>query len=237
MKKIILSLLAMLSIITLSAYADNLQKGDYIKMGIYNGRPVVWRCIGVESGRALMISDEIITLKAYDAKGDTENDAYGFRKAKGSNLWSNSTIRYWLNSDSEQVTYHDTLPNINNVVENPYNTEKGFLKYFSELEKTLIKDSEISTVINSCDKEYASSGAEEHILSSVVSDVVTNYSESYVVTTTDKFFLPSVNDIFNINNDICTFSQGYETAFPTEESIMYSELKFRDLDVNASWNY
>jgi len=237
LKKLIFAVVFILTIICATAYANEINPGDFIKMGSYNGSPIIWRCLESEEGRALMMSDSIITLKAFDAAGDAENDTYGFRTENGSNLWSDSTLRAWLNSDSDNVSYSGSVPNKNNVTENPYNTERGFLCSFSKSEKEVILDSEITTVINTCDLSRKSGGTAEHILNSNISDVLANYTESYVQTTTDRFFLPSVADVHNINTNVYIFSPLYEIAYPTNEAVMYSELKFPDMDLYDTWNY
>ena len=111
MKRIIFVFLLIIALFALPAYADEVKQGDYIKFGTYNGLPIVWRCVESEDGKALMISDSIITLKAYDAAGDAGNDATGYRIKCGSNLWSSSTLRAWLNSDSDTVSYSGSVPN------------------------------------------------------------------------------------------------------------------------------
>ena len=42
--------------------------GDYIYLGTYQGKKIKWRCIGEDSNGKLMLSDQILCKKSYDAK-------------------------------------------------------------------------------------------------------------------------------------------------------------------------
>lgn len=104
-----------------------LEVGDYIRFGRYNGQPIDWVVIHInDSGQPLLLSSRILTLKPFDAsESGTYNQNAGvtfdnkmprdqvysyysieeLRAMKGSNAWANSNIREWLNSDQKKVNY------------------------------------------------------------------------------------------------------------------------------------
>ena len=81
-------------------------------------------------------------MRCFDAIESTNTDSN--RKSSGNNNWQYSNIKQFLNSDqatwySAQHSY-DAPPNSTNTNTNPYDTHKGFLYYFSDEEKNLLKD-------------------------------------------------------------------------------------------------
>lgn len=81
--------------------------GDYFLMGTYYGEPILWRCIKTDENGPLMLSDKILCIKAFDARGTNTSGSHGrgyesgsVRKENGSNYWGDSNIRDWLNSDA-----------------------------------------------------------------------------------------------------------------------------------------
>ena len=75
--------------------------GDYIRLGNYNGQPILWRCVDVDEMGPLMLSDQVLATMAYDAK-TSENSATRShsrnlkRGTYGSNQWRDSNMRSWL---------------------------------------------------------------------------------------------------------------------------------------------
>lgn len=139
--------------------------GDRLTFGSYNGEAIEWRVIALsDDGRcATVISDRILTMKAYDAAEggkfntsdgesywnvpDTELDTELQRTIRGDNRWELSNIRTWLNSEKETVTYENGEPNAKAMSEqkNGYNTEPGFLNSFTRAERAAIIPVEITT--------------------------------------------------------------------------------------------
>ena len=105
--------------------------GDYIVLGRYNNKPIIWRCVDIDENGPLMLSDKVLTYRAFDAPG--ENDTYSdgrvqpeisypliylfmvpiiymdyihvkvpIRAIAGSNVWESSDIRSWLNSTAPE---------------------------------------------------------------------------------------------------------------------------------------
>ena len=139
--------------------------GDTVIMGEYNGEPIEWRVIKLsdDGTQAVVISKDIITIKAYDAaEGGKYNSHDGEdywnvsaeelddeleRLIRGDNRWELSNIRTWLNSDKENVEYADNAPDSQSMSEkrNGYNTEAGFLKSFTAEELAAIVTTQVKT--------------------------------------------------------------------------------------------
>lgn len=155
-------------------YQISYQTGDTITLGRYNDMPIEWRILKLsEDGtEAVLISSDILTMKAYDAaEGGTFNndgiqdywsqstaadtDLHLQVQVRGNNDWSSSNIRTWLNSSSEVVTYQDQPPLANAMSEkyNAYHTEPGFLYHFTEDELESLIQQEITTTGNALSDE------------------------------------------------------------------------------------
>ncbi len=140
--------------------------GDTITFGSYNDEPIEWRILKIseENNHAVLVSSQILTMKAYDAaEGGTFNsngtqDFWSQSTAadidfslqiqvRGNNDWSLSNIRTWLNSSEEVVIYSDQAPFSQSMSErtNGYQNEPGFLYGFSEEELSVIVKQEIKT--------------------------------------------------------------------------------------------
>ncbi|MGN0318215.1 MAG: TIR domain-containing protein [Lachnospira sp.] len=147
------------------AAAADVKLGATIVLGRYNNQPIDWRVIKIsdDGNQAMLIADNILTIKAYDA---AESGTYNYwngqyywdsttksltadsqTKLRGSNKWADSNIRTWLNSTNENVVYNDQAPTVRSMsdMKNGYDTEAGFLKNFSEEERTAILTTSVST--------------------------------------------------------------------------------------------
>ena len=140
--------------------------GEKVVFGSYNGEPIEWRVLKIsdDGKEAVLISSDIITMKAYDAaeggkfnslngedywSKDTSADYdYDLQiQVRGNNDWSTSNIRTWLNSESEIVTYDDQAPLSQAMSEgyNGYHTEAGFLNGFTVEELNALVETTLST--------------------------------------------------------------------------------------------
>lgn len=142
--------------------------GDTLILGRYNGAPISWRVLRYrEDGTAVLISKDILTMKAFDV---AESGTYNWDGSKdywgeemntvtdmelqtvihGNSDWSRSNIRMWLNSDEEVVVYSDQSPMATAMAEkkNGYHNEAGFLHDFTEEELAAIQSTEIITKSN-----------------------------------------------------------------------------------------
>ena len=150
-----------------SQQESSISVGDYIMLGTYLGEDILWRCIGIDENGPLMLSDKIICFKAYDASGESaeyHTDPWGYvRKERGSNCWYDSSLRQWLNSNEETVTYSHCPPVEGKVTENPYADEAGFLTCFTDEELKVVRSVSHKVYLNDCDvsRGYSEGGSTE----------------------------------------------------------------------------
>jgi hypothetical protein len=64
----------------------DLETGDHITFGSYGGQGISWRVLAVEDGKALVITDDIIDLRAYNEEDEETT-------------WERCSLRQWLNAD------------------------------------------------------------------------------------------------------------------------------------------
>lgn len=108
--------------------------GNYISLGKYNGNEVIWRCVSIDEKGALMLADNIIDTLPYDAKTNDNNHSKSHsrnnnRDNHGSNYWKDSNMRSWLNSTAVagEVTWLcGNPPRAGYVNENAYDQKAGF---------------------------------------------------------------------------------------------------------------
>ena len=197
---IIIILILLISNTIVMAY--DVEIGDYIGMGEYRGDALLWRCVGEDENGLLIISDKVICYKAYDAVGDHgEMDEH--RKRGGSNLWSQSNIRCWLNSDSDEVVYICGNPPVaENVIKgkNAYDTEKGFLTNFSSEEKAAIKKVKLKTALTEWDKGLSDGKFNTYIYEE--NNINPTEIEADFQYTEDKIFIPDAVQIDMIKKNL-----------------------------------
>ncbi|MGN0378697.1 MAG: DUF6273 domain-containing protein [Butyrivibrio sp.] len=169
----------------------DIKTGDNITFGRYNDEDIVWRVLKIsdDGKEAVLITKDIITMKAYDA---AEGGRYGYDgdecyikqdseadtdlelqvKVRGNSEWKTSNLRTWLNSTKEVVNYEDHAPASTAMSElrNGYDNEPGFLYNFTEEEIAAILDTQVSTNGNAL-------------------------SEEKIITTTDKVFILSKDEL------------------------------------------
>ncbi len=125
----------------LKVVCNRLRAGDYIYFGRYDNEPILWRVIhNHPDGSPLLLSDKIITFKAFDARGTYHNDDE--RRRNGSNEWAPSNLRQWLNSCDRRTSWIQNKPNTVNMKRKSlsYALEPGYLHVdrFTEQERDLI---------------------------------------------------------------------------------------------------
>ncbi len=129
-------------IITLPNAVSEINAGDYLNFGKYYGEPILWKCASKSKEGITLASEYILCQKAYDASesGKWKEGSDNLQKF-GSNVWSNSNIREWLNSTSSTVNFTTQPPNRSAVASgtNAYSDEPGFLSNFTQSERDLIK--------------------------------------------------------------------------------------------------
>lgn len=170
----------------------NVVLGDTFTMGKYNGADIEWIVIHINENdnSAVVISKNILSFKAFSGSKSSEfalgedGNHYFFNDPAvaddleqqeylwGSNIWKNSHIRTWLNSDQNIVEYDGKGPHALAMTDrcNAYNTEAGFLTSFTKEELDAIKETTVKTAGN-------------------------ELTGNETITTTDKVFLLSKDEL------------------------------------------
>lgn len=141
---------------------SNLPVGAKVKDNLskYNGKPVIWKIAdknhsGYPSNTVTLISDKILSIKAFDGREPRNNDSN--RQSNGNNYYKYSNLLQWLNSGSSNwySAQHgaDAPPNSSNVYSswNPYDSEPGFLYNFSSDFKNAMVSTSLKTARHSLD--------------------------------------------------------------------------------------
>ncbi len=206
--------------------------GDTITFGIYQNEPINWRVLKLSDDRnhAVLISAEILTMKAYDAPeggkynwldgkdywtkdSEADTDMELQILVRGNNIWSNSNIRAWLNSTDEVVAYTDQAPAATAMAErkNGYQNEAGFLHGFTEEELAAITDTQNVTKTNPL-------------------------YDSDTITTSDRVYLLSLEELQWFDDaGISKFALPTDAAVKQDESCWYL-LDYNDFNIEeCSW--
>lgn len=176
------------------------KKGDIIQLGSYNGEPILWYVLYKDGqDNVVVISRNILTIKPFDAAGDTneKDEFYSYAYYYGSNKWADSSLRMWLNSNEKYIKWHNNDPNEMQSFggENAYDQEAGFLH------KTNFNSGELEAILPT---QYKSTGGE---------------------TFNDKVILMSSDEYKDLLND----NEIYPIQIATLSAIMKSEYKSPDL--------
>ena len=141
---------------------DSLSVGDTFFLGKYQVEsetpwPIEWEIVHQTDNYQIAMTKQIIDYRCFDAKESRNtNDR---RKYDGNNNWSVSNIEQFLNSDqaswySAQHQY-DAPPTSANcsyyndcTTRNAYDSHKGFLYYWSDSEKSILKDMTLTLANN-----------------------------------------------------------------------------------------
>ena len=118
---------------------------------------IEWEIVHQTDEYQIAQTKQIIDLRCFDAKESTNTNSD--RKDYGNNNWQYSNIKQFLNSDKESwysaQHQYDAPPNSSNCYQysngttyNAYDTHKGFLYYFSDEEKSLLKDMTLTLANN-----------------------------------------------------------------------------------------
>lgn len=215
--------------------------GDYIKLGTYNGEAILWRCVDIDENGPLMLSDKILCLKAYDACGNNteyHSDGWGWiRNSYGSNCWSDSNLRQWLNSDDIKIEWSHCPPKSEAVLDgyNSYDEESGFLCGFSLGELACVKSVTQRVYINSYETQregYFDGGSQEIVNVDFTSSPET-FKNCYYQNVTDRFFLLGAEQIVNTYKNL----GDYIYAYPTENCVNESNYKNDALSSEKPWEY
>lgn len=142
--------------------AGELSVGSYVQIGRYQGQPLLWQVIHLESGKATLFAHQVLPGKSFDAAGDNlgkARDPKGHVLRNGSNYWGQANIREWLNSKDPKVIYSSSPPAHPNVAGESYAQEAGFLTNFTENESQAMVPATRRTLLNWWDKAFHEGGS------------------------------------------------------------------------------
>ena len=211
------------------APAPEFALGDYFRLGRYGGEPILWRYMDTsEEDGKLLLSDKILCIKAFDAKGGEEGSIH---YKDGSNFWEESTLRAWLNSTAPagEVVWPGNNPPNENAVEAKvisYAEEQGFLSEdnFTDAERSLMKTVSQWTLLPD-NKLYLSTNGKDYPYKPRI---------SHQTSTTDipKFSIWDFGDKQRYNGAMCKVA---DTMFLPDGMQMYRILeKFKTTSTTAT---
>ena len=208
---------------TSSVGTSNISIGDYIRLGNYNGQPILWRCVDVDEMGPLMLSDQVLATMAYDAK-TSENSATRShsrnlkRGTYGSNQWRDSNMRSWLNSKAEAGKVEwlcGNPPKSGFVGENPYDQAAGFLNGFKEDEIAAIKTVTQRSIVSH--PEYNAGMIEgqgaDLPYDTNIEAAANGFDQAYYENVTDKVFLMDVKQINKVYQNNSQLGGSYHIAY------------------------
>lgn len=175
---------------------NKIEIGSYIQFGKYYEKPILWRVINIDdNGNPMIFSERALCLKAFTGEQDINNRAVDVED--NSTYWGDSNIRQWLNSSEDSITWERTPPQKNNVFENPYENEPGFLhdSNFTKEERKMILPHKHDVLLAKDYAEYRDGGSTYFydIKFNRVDAVEEKYNDIYFQIFTDKvFFLSTV---------------------------------------------
>lgn len=181
---------------TVTEFEAETNVGDIVPFGSMNDQPLLWRVIQKEGTRLQLFALNPVTMSAYDA---TDGAGDEMRKRYGSNCWSDSMIRKWLNND--------------------------FLECFTAGELQMIRQHENRVILSITDRDKAESGDRDFFWTHIPSQVAFGSADAYTVRVLDKVFLPDVDEFSELiyKNDIEKHpSQAYwlETPYYNNSSMV-----------------
>lgn len=144
---------------------------NYIELGEYRGKKLLWQVIKADSESCLLICSSVIDMQSF-SKSEV-NDGYG------SNLWKDSSLRNWLNTE--------------------------FYNAFNSQEKKLILDCKNKYLLSLKNLHLKKGGERDFYWTHIPELVDRGYEKAYFDISTDRVFLPDVSDIsyaFRIGADI-----------------------------------
>ncbi|HCC08155.1 MAG TPA: hypothetical protein DEP72_08390 [Clostridiales bacterium] len=202
--------------VVLEKTANDIIIGDYVKFGTYNATPIVWRVInkvdqayldantgsGLHVGDLMLFANTPICNKAFDAKETAVYSIDPDRQSYGSNNWSNSNLKEWLNSTQATTTYTTNPPTGSNVTANPYEAA-GFLSStnFSAQAEGKIVPVTHKSMLASLDTGDGNQ-ATDHTYNATISTVVQNFDTARYKNTINKVFPLSTKELYdNVYNN------------------------------------
>lgn len=194
------------SLSTSSTKSTQIKLGDYISLGKYNGKNIIWKCVSVDEKGYLMLADKIIDTLPYDAmtsdNSRSKSHSRNYKRDKyGSNYWKDSNMRSWLNStaSSGEVKWLcGNPPKANYVDGNAYNGKAGFLNSFTKAEIAAMKTITQRSLVSHPEYKqgiYDGDGRSDLELNYDIQNVANNFESAYGENSTEKVFLLDVKQV------------------------------------------
>ena len=205
---------------------SNLPNRALIKFGSHSvgseaAQPIIWMVAdknhsGYPSNSVTLITQKIIDLRAYDAKGPMDQEEY-----KGDVDYRLSNINAWLNSSASAnwftAAYNGDSPPTDTDTRygTGYDTRPGFLYNFTQAERLALLPTTLTTQVD------------------------TNVSRSITV----KVFLPSLWEILgtHLHSDgssrLSCFASGNTVCGLTSQAYNNTSCSYKPATVNNDWNY
>ena len=218
---LLLSVVLMLGLLPLPVRAagaeTGVQLGDYIRLGSYDGEPILWRCVSVDENGPLMLSDKVLCdSMPYDAQ-TSENSTSGshrrsgYRSKYGSNHWRDSDMRSWLNSDAEagQVKWLCGNPPKNGYIMGggAYDGKAGFLNGFTRDEAAAIKTVTQRSIVSHPEYTagYIDASGADLPYNTDIGSVADGYEGAHYENITDKVFLLDVKQLCTVYENLGSY--------------------------------
>ena len=212
----------------LASSLNSLTSGSKIKLGTYDGEPLKWivaRDSVTQDLRLVLDKDSVTAIgnMRYDATETNNSDSN--RRSYGNNKYSVSNINQWLNSDSAANEWYTAQHEYDAAPD--YQNKAGFLNEWSESDKSVLQETNWTT-----------------ILSEVDGGGVDTFSRKVVLMSTTELGLEedtggSRLDIFNSDGDRATGSY-YWTRTPNPSTSHFAYQVSRtgglvDIGVNSAY--
>ena len=218
---LLLSVVLMLGLLPLPVRAagaeTGVQLGDYIRLGSYDGEPILWRCVSVDENGPLMLSDKVLCdSMPYDAQ-TSENSTSGshhrsgYRSKYGSNHWRDSDMRSWLNSDAEagQVKWLCGNPPKDGYIMGggAYDGKAGFLNGFTRDEAAAIKTVTQRSIVSHPEYTagYIDASGADLPYNTDIGSVADGYEGAHYENITDKVFLLDVKQLCTVYENLSSY--------------------------------
>lgn len=238
--------------------ATSMKLGDYVQMGTYYGEPILWRVVGFQKVNGstvdpanfsathqsgylpLLMTDKILTMKSFSAKpidatkgsfarGDANRTNYG------SHYWGDSTLRQWLNSSANSISWaNGNKPSASQLRDqkNAYDTEKGFLTNFTTLERSAMKSVTQKNILSKWDQSVKAGGSAEHTYNYTMGQTIQNYDSAYYENVTDTMFVLDIRQNEAVYANRGTLGNDYYVGRLTQKVIDNSTFT---ADTAQSW--
>lgn len=193
------------------------QLGDYIRLGSYDGEPILWRCVSVDENGPLMLSDKVLCdSMPYDAQ-TSENSTSGshrrsgYRSKYGSNHWRDSDMRSWLNSDAKagQVKWLCGNPPKDGYIMGggAYDGKVGFLNGFTRDEAAAIKTVTQRSIVSHPEYTagYIDASGADLPYNTDIDSVADGYEGAHYENITDKVFLLDVKQLCTVYENLGSY--------------------------------